>query len=110
VRQELEQLGWQVSEDAWEETLELRLDTALLQRWFGPGATYRRRLEVGLDPQQASDLEGLFRGQLGIVLPQPMGHRLLRTRLESPSAPSTSKATSRRLRERKRKAEAPPTP
>jgi len=110
VRQELEQLGWQVSEDAWEETLELRLDAALLQRWFGAGATYRRRLEVGLDPQQASDLEGLFRGQLGIVLPQPMGHRLLRTSLESPSAPSASKATSRRLRERKRKAEVPPTP
>jgi putative ATPase len=110
VRQDLEQLGWQVSEDAWEETLELQLDATLLQRWFGAGATYRRRLEVGLNRQQASDLEGLFREQLGIVLPQPMGHRLLSTRLESPSPPSAPKATSRRLRERKRKAGAPPTP
>jgi putative ATPase len=81
VRQELEHLGWQVGENAWEETLELRLDAALLQRWFGAGATYRRQLEEGLDPQRASDLEGLFRGQLGIVLPQPMGHRLLCSRL-----------------------------
>ncbi len=110
VRQDVEQLGWQVSEDAWEETLELRLDPALLQRWFGAGATYQRQLEEGLDPQRTSDLEGLFRGQLGIVLPQPMGHRLLRTRLESPSPPRASKTTSLKLRERKRKAEAPPTP
>jgi putative ATPase len=109
VRRVLEELGWQVSEDAWEETLELRLDGALLQRWFGAGATYRQQLEEGLDPQRTSDLEGLFRGQLGIVLPQPMGHRLLRSRLESPAPRGASKASTRRLRERKRKADAPPT-
>ena len=115
MRQELEQLGWQVSENIWQETLELRLDAALLQRWFGAGATYRRQLEEGLDPQRASELEGLFRGQLGIVLPQPMGHRLMRSRLGSPAPPSAAKAKPRRLRERKRKADAPkadapPTP
>jgi len=101
VRQELEQLGWQVSENAWEETLELRLDTALLQRWFGAGATYRRQLEEGLDPQRASDLDDLFRAQLGIVLPQPMGHRLLCSRLERPAPASAVQAAPRRLRERK---------
>ena len=110
VRQELEQLGWQVSENAWEETLELRLDAALLQRWFGAGATYRRQLEEGLDPQRASDLEGLFRGQLGIVLPQPMGHRLLCSRLERQAPASAVQATPRRLKERKRQAEVPPRP
>jgi hypothetical protein len=106
----LEELGWQVSEDAWEETLELRLDAALLERWFGEGATYQQQLEEGLNAQRASDLESLFRGQLGIGLPQPMGHRLLCSRLESPAPASASKATPRRLRERKRQAEAPPTP
>ena len=110
VRQELEQLGWQVGENAWEETLELRLDAALLQRWFGAGATYRRQLEEGLDPQRASDLEGLFRGQLGIVLPQPMGHRLLCSRLECQAPASAVQATPRRLKERKRQAEVPPRP
>jgi len=109
VRLVLEELGWQVSEDAWEETLELRLDAALVQRWFGAGAAYRRQLEEGLDPKRASELESLFRGQLGIVLPQPMGHRLLRSRLESQSPLGASKANPRRLRERKRKAEPPPT-
>jgi putative ATPase len=101
VRHELEQLGWQVSENAWEETLELRLDAALLQRWFGAGATYRRQLEEGLNPQRASDLEGLFRAQLGIVLPQPMGHRLLCSRLERPAPASAVQAAPRRLRDRK---------
>jgi putative ATPase len=109
VRLVLEELGWQVSEDAWEETLELRLDAALVQRWFGAGAAYRRQLEEGLDPKRASELESLFRGQLGIVLPQPMGHRLLRSRLESQAPRGASKANPRRLRERKRKAEPPPT-
>jgi putative ATPase len=109
VRRVLEELGWQVSEDAWEETLELRLDAALVQRWFGAGAAYRRQLEEGLDPKRASELESLFRGQLGIVLPQPMGHRLLRSRLESQTPRGASKANPRRLRERKRKAEPPPT-
>jgi putative ATPase len=109
VRLVLEELGWQVSEDAWEETLELRLDAALVQRWFGAGAAYRRQLEEGLDPKHASELESLFRGQLGIVLPQPMGHRLLRSRLESQAPRGASKANPRRLRERKRKAEPPPT-
>jgi putative ATPase len=101
VRHELEQLGWQVSENAWEETLELRLDAALLQRWFGAGATYRRQLEEGLNPQRASDLEGLFRAQLGIVLPQPMGHRLLCSRLERPAPASAVQSAPRRLRDRK---------
>jgi len=109
VRLVLEELGWQVSEDVWEETLELRLDAALVQRWFGAGAAYRRQLEEGLDPKRASELESLFRAQLGIVLPQPMGHRLLRSRLESQSPLGASKANPRRLRERKRKAEPPPT-
>jgi putative ATPase len=109
VRLVLEELGWQVSEESWKEALELRLDAALLQRWFGVGAAYRRQLEEGLDPQRAADLESLFGGHLGIVLPQPMGHRLLRSRLEHQEPRGAAKATSRRLRERKRQAGAPPT-
>ena len=109
VRLVLEELGWQVSEETWKETLELRLDAALLQRWFGVGAAYRRQLEEGLDPQSAADLESLFGGHLGIVLPQPMDHRLLRSRLERQEPRGAAKATSRRLRERKRQAGAPPT-
>ena len=108
VRLALTELGWQVSEESWEESLELRLDATLLQRWFGAGATYRRQLEEGLAPHCAADLEGLFRGQLGIALPQPMGHRLLRSRLESPAQPSAPKATARGLRERKPRADASP--
>jgi putative ATPase len=110
VRQELVELGWQVNEDAWEETLELRLDAPLLQRWFGAEATYRRQLEAELDPQRASALEGLFRGQLGIALPQPMSHRLLCSRLGITAPPSAATGTPRKLRERKPPAEPPAKP
>jgi putative ATPase len=111
LRLELEQLGWQVSEDSWEETLELRLDSALLQRWFAVGATYRRQLEEALDPQVAAQLEGLFRGQLGLALPQPIGHRLLHSRLEQPQSPPwAAQGRSRSIRQRSRQDRRPPTP
>ena len=111
LRLELEQLGWQVSEDSWEETLELRLDSALLQRWFAVGATYRRQLEEALDPQVAAQLEGLFRGQLGLALPQPIGHRLLHSRLEQPQTPPwIPQGRSRSIRQRSRQDRRSPTP
>jgi len=77
VRQQLELLGWRVEAAIWEEGLELRLEPDLLQRWFGPGADYRRRLEAGLGSGAAAALETLFGEQRGASLPQPMEHRLL---------------------------------
>ena len=76
----LEALGWQVEEEAWEETLELRLEESLLQRWFAAGADYRRRLEAGIGVEATAELATLFRDQLGAALPQPMQHLLLRSR------------------------------
>jgi hypothetical protein len=69
-----------VEEEAWEETLELRLEESLLQRWFAAGADYRRRLETGIGVEATAELAALFRDQLGAALPQPMQHLLLRSR------------------------------
>jgi putative ATPase len=80
VRRGLESLGWLVEEEAWEETLELRLEESLLQRWFAAGADYRRRLEAGIGVEASAELAALFRDQFGAALPQPMQHLLLRSR------------------------------
>jgi putative ATPase len=76
---ELEAEGWSVEAEVWQETLELRLDDAVLRRWFAPGAAYAQRLEAALPPADRAALERLFQQQRGITLPQPMGHELLRS-------------------------------
>ena len=76
---ELEAQGWSVEAEAWQETLELRLDDALLRRWFAPGAAYAQRLEAALPSADRAALERLFQQQRGTTLPQAMGHELLRS-------------------------------
>jgi putative ATPase len=73
----LEQQGWQVQWQRWQEPLELELSPALLQRWFADTAPYRQRLAavlpaagVGAFCQWAEQLQGQR-------LPQLLEHQLL---------------------------------
>ncbi|MCP9801308.1 AAA family ATPase [Synechococcus sp. RedBA-s] len=70
-------LGWQVECESWEESLNLELSAAACQRWLGPGAAYRSRLETLLSPAEIATLDAGFRAQLRAVLPQRLGHQRL---------------------------------
>jgi putative ATPase len=77
VQEDLETLGWSVQRRFWEEALELPLGDALLERWFGQQASYRKHLALALPASGRQRLEALFRERLGSSLPQPLGHTLL---------------------------------
>ncbi len=78
VSQGLESRGWRLEAESWSEELELPLGEGLLQRWFAVGAEYRRRLEAELDPAALEALIALFQRHRGALLPQPLGHTLLK--------------------------------
>lgn len=77
VQEDLEALGWSVQRHFWEEALDLPLSDALLERWFGKEASYRKHLAGALPASGRQRLETLFRERRGISLPQPLGHTLL---------------------------------
>jgi putative ATPase len=77
LREALAALGWGVISSSWEEQLELPLREHLIQRWFAPGANYRRRLEQHLETTALEQLIQRFRQNLDVVLPQPVEHTLL---------------------------------
>ena len=78
LRDDLTGLGWEVRSVSWEERLELPLQEPLIQRWFAPGADYRRRLEHHLEPPALERLIQSFQHHLGLRLPQPVEHTLVR--------------------------------
>ena len=82
----LEAQGWRVETDSWEEELELPLSAALLQRWFAPGAPYRRQLEEQRGDATTREVEQLLQTLEGQRLPQRLQHRLLRCRLSDTQA------------------------
>ena len=74
----LEQQGWQLQHQAWEESLELQLTERLLERWFGPLVPYRASLvAAGWTPQEIGALRALFAAHLGGRLPQLLRHGVL---------------------------------
>ena len=73
----LDEQGWQLTTENWEEELELSLSPALLQRWFAPGAAYRRQLDQQLGADMADKVEQLLQGLEGHRLPQRLQHQLL---------------------------------
>ena len=77
VQEGLESLGWSVQRRFWEEPLNLPLGDALLERWFGAEASYRKHLAAALTASGLQRLEALFRERRGVSLPQPLGHTLV---------------------------------
>ena len=84
---DLERSAWQLSSSSWEEPLQLVLQPAMLQRWFGSDQPYARFLQdqVG-DANWRQELDALFRQMLASPLPQRLRHELLIGRL--PTTPA----------------------
>lgn len=86
----LEALHWQVELESWQESLTLELSETACQRWFGPDAAYRSRLETVMNGADIARVEAGFRGQLKAMLPQRLRHqRLIARRSKSqPTQPA----------------------
>lgn len=89
----LEALHWQVELESWQESLTLELCETTCQRWFGPGAAYRSRLETVIHAAEITRVEAGFRGQLRALLPQRLRHqRLVARRSKSQPTEPPAKA------------------
>jgi putative ATPase len=90
----LEHQGWQLQQQAWEESLELPLAERLLERWFGACVPYRASLvAAGWTLQEMEALRSLFTAHLGARLPQLLGHGVLEGRW--PAGPAQQKSPGR---------------
>ena len=73
--------GWSVTNELWNETLELEISPARIARWLDVGSNYRCQLEaLGNPPLTASQLELLQRGfeqRLHQAIPQQLAHHLV---------------------------------
>ena len=96
---ELEQLGWQLQTQLWQENLELSLSPALLERWFQPGASYRQQLSTQLDDSAIAAIQQALSAWSGRRLPQRLQHQLL---LGQYAPEGHKKAPAKPGRERKR--------
>jgi len=77
LQAELEQRGWQVSWQQWEEPLELSLSAAVIERWLGNHAAYRSHLSGVLQPKELRLLQEALQQRLGSRLPQQLQHQRL---------------------------------
>ncbi len=73
----LQERGWTVAWQRWPEPLDLEIGEPLLERWFGPEATYRQQLQTSLPAADIDALAQVLRGLLGQRLPQRLQHQLL---------------------------------
>ncbi len=95
--------GWQVQAQCWQESLQLELTSALIDRWLMPGSAYLEGLaSLRGKPFSAAaiqTLRQLFGTHLHQPLPQAVEHTLLLARRDrngrpSPSKPPTNQPTS----------------
>ena len=77
LQAELEQRGWQVSWQQWQEPLELSLSAAVIERWLGDNAAYRSHLSGVLQPKGLRLLHEALQQRLGSRLPQQLQHQRL---------------------------------
>jgi len=84
LRGALEGLGWSVAEQDWQESLPLALTPALVERWFGSGASYRTNLSTEFGATEITALRECFNAQLNASLPQRLQHSLLIGRRPGP--------------------------
>ena len=79
----LERCGWVTRQSSWQESLNLAVEPALIERWLGDDRPYRRALEAtGADSGTAvSDLRHELLRQRGRHLPQSLLHWRIEGRL-----------------------------
>lgn len=90
LQRSLEKRGWQLHWQAWQEPLQLTLSEALVQRWLGAEAPYRRQLAGLLNAAELQQLEAELQRLVGLQLPQQLSHRLLGANRQ-PATPSATK-------------------
>jgi putative ATPase len=76
--------GWTVTNEHWNETLELEISAPRIGRWLGEGSSYRSQLEaLGNPPLTATQLQLLHEGfgqRLNQTIPQQLTHHLVMAR------------------------------
>ena len=87
LEQALGQCDWQLQWKHWEEPLELPLNAALLERWFGAKARYRQRLQTGLKAKEIDNLAAALQALGPVSLPQKLSHGLLMGQQKAPAVP-----------------------
>jgi putative ATPase len=73
----LQQQGWELQWDQWQETVSLLINKDLLQRWFEAEATYLRFMKAAVSNELISKLEQNYRQRLDQKLPQTLLHQRL---------------------------------
>jgi putative ATPase len=76
----LQARGWQLQRQRWQEPLQLTLTAALIERWLGVEAPYRRMLQAALSAKQMAQLHSELQALIGLRLPQQLQHQLLQGR------------------------------
>jgi len=77
LERSLKKRGWQLHWQAWDEPLQLSLSEALIQRWLGAEAPYRRQLAGLLNAAELQQLQAELQRLVGLQLPQQLSHQLL---------------------------------
>ena len=76
--------GWTVTSELWNESLELEISPARIDRWLADGSSYRTQLEaLGNQPLSPSQIQLLLRGfgqRLNQAIPQQLAHHLVMAR------------------------------
>ena len=76
--------GWTVTNELWNETLELEISPVRIARWLADGSSYRNQLEaLGNQPLSANELQLLqwgFEQRLHQAIPQQLAHHLVMAR------------------------------
>ncbi len=81
----LEELGWELEWEQWDEPLTLQINEELEYRWLGEGRVYRKLLEQEEMIDCLEDLRGILKRFRGINLPQKLSHYRLIGILKSKS-------------------------
>jgi putative ATPase len=76
--------GWDGHGQHWQESLQLEITTALIERWLAPAGAYQVQLSAlrgtALTAEEVQILRDGFGGCLGRLLPQKLGHTLVSAR------------------------------
>ncbi|MFL0765945.1 MAG: AAA family ATPase [Prochlorococcus sp.] len=82
LAQNLQELGWQLELEQWEEPLSLQLDEDLEHRWLSKGSPYRELMAKHASSENLNSLQRILRSLRGKKLPQRLIHQRIIGSLE----------------------------
>ena len=82
LAQNLQELGWQLELEQWEEPLSLQLDEDLEHRWLSKGSPYRELMAKHASLENLNSLQRILRSLRGKKLPQRLIHQRIIGSLE----------------------------